>query len=188
MAQINTTRYIILGLLSHESMSGYDMKKRIEVSVSHFWNVGYSQIYPTLAELEKDGLITKQSADVSKGPQRYIYAITEAGRQSLTDWLLLPEEKEHTRYEILVKLFFGAGLPAQYNRQRIEAFRQRYQQPRAMMAQFGEDLAGIAEQSPDHLNYYITVLFGEYVYDAYLKWADEALRLLGGTETGPEKE
>jgi len=188
MAQVNTTRYIILGLLSHESMSGYDMKKHIEVSVSHFWNVGYSQIYPTLAELEKDALIIKQSADVSKGPRRYIYAITEAGRQSLADWLRLPEEKEHTRYEILVKLFFGAGLPTQNNRQRIEAFRQRYQQPRAMMAQFGEELLRVAEQSPDHLNYYITVLFGEYVYDAYLRWADEALRLLDCAKSEPEKE
>ncbi len=188
MAQVNTTRYIILGLLSHESMSGYDMKKRIEISVSHFWNVGYSQIYPTLAGLEKDGLVTKQNADVSKGPQRYIYAITETGRQSLMDWLRLPEEKEHTRYEILVKLFFGAGLPAQYNRQRIAAFRQRYEQQHTMMTQFKEELAQITEQSPDHLNYYITVLFGEYVYDAYIKWADEALRLLGGATGGPEKE
>ena len=32
--------------------------------------------------------------------------------------------------------------------------------------------------SPDHLYYYLTVLFGEKVYSAYLEWADEATDLL----------
>jgi DNA-binding PadR family transcriptional regulator len=179
MAQINTTRFIILGLLSHEAMSGYDMKKRIELSVSHFWNVGFSQIYPTLAELEKDGHITKQSAEASKGPQRYVYAITDAGRQALTDWLLLPEEKEYTRYEILLKLFFGARLPKDVTCRRISSFRERYDGQREQMAAFKANLEQHMGQSPDHLNFYLTAMFGEYIYDAYVRWADEALRLLG---------
>jgi DNA-binding PadR family transcriptional regulator len=182
MPQVNTTRFILLGLLSHESMSGYDMKKRIELSVSHFWNVGFSQIYPTLAELEKDGHITKEDAAVSKGPQRYIYAITDTGRQALHDWLLLPDEKEYTRYEILLKLFFGARLPEDITERRINSFRQRHSEQRELMARFKADLKQHMGQSPDHLNYYLTVLFGEYIYDAYVKWADEALQLLGGPE------
>ena len=44
MAKDNTTRYIILGLLNHEPLSGYDMKKQIDIMVSQFWNVGYIQI------------------------------------------------------------------------------------------------------------------------------------------------
>jgi DNA-binding PadR family transcriptional regulator len=178
MAQANNTRYIILGLLSHEAMSGYDMKKRMELSVSHFWNVGFSQIYPTLAELEADGLITKEDAAVSKGPRRHLYAITDAGRRALTYWLLLPEEKEYTRYEILLKLFFGASLPRPITRRRIESFLHRYEPQREQMAAFKDDLTQHMAQSPDHLNFYLTALFGEYIYDAYVKWADEALRLL----------
>ena len=188
MAKVNTTRFIILGLLSHENLSGYDMKKRIEAAVSHFWNVGFSQIYPTLAQLEKDGLITKQGAEVSKGPQRHIYAITEAGRQSLREWLLLPEEKEYTRYEILLKLFFGAQLPKKNTLQRIGTFRVRHQHKRDMMALFKTELAGILHDNPDHLNYYITVLFGEYIYDAYIRWADEATRLIECSGAANEKE
>ncbi len=188
MAKVNTTRYIILGLLSHESLSGYDMKKRIETSVSHFWNVGYSQIYPALAELLSDGMIFMSGIVSSGGPQKHVYTITEAGRQSLHEWLLLPAEKEYTRYEILLKLFFGARLPIESTLQRIDAFRSRYQQKLGIMSLFKSELGGLLHDNPDHLNYYITVLFGEYIYDAYIRWADEAAMLLKGSEAGDRKE
>ena len=48
MAQQNTTAYILLGLLSHEPASGYDLKKKIDLMISQFWEVGYGQLYPTL--------------------------------------------------------------------------------------------------------------------------------------------
>jgi hypothetical protein len=68
MAKDNTTKYILLGLLSHEPMSGYDMKKRIDTTISKFWSVGYGQIYPTLNDLEEEGLIKKVFSETSKGP------------------------------------------------------------------------------------------------------------------------
>ncbi len=188
MAKDNTTRYILLGLLSHEPMSGYDMKKRIDGTINQFWSVGYGQIYPTLNGLEEEGLIEKVMSEAAKGPTRNVYAITESGREHLEKWLLLPEEKEYTRYEILLKLFFGGKLDPVSNMQRIEIFRRRFEQDLKMLNLFEEDLKRVMEKDPDHLNYYITVRFGQYVYKAYLDWAQEALHMLGTKQEESEDE
>ncbi len=185
MAKENTTRFILLGLLSHADMSGYDMKKRMDVTVSHFWNVGFGQIYPTLKELNSEGLVEKKEYSSSKGPNRMVYSITEQGRESLSNWLMLPEEKEYTRYELLLKLFFSGRLPVEYSQTRIEAFRARHAQNLFLMEQFANELGAILDAEPDHKYYYLTALFGKYVYQAYLDWAKEAQEML---KAQPEEE
>ena len=182
MAKDNTTRYILLGFLSHEPMSGYDMKKRIDGTVSQFWSVGYGQIYPTLSGLEEEGLIEKVLSESSRGPTRNVYAITPSGREYLKKWLLMPAEKEYVRYEILLKLFFGGKLNPETSMQRIEAFRKRYEQDLNLLNLFEGNLKQVMDQDPDHKNYYVTVRFGQYVYKAYLDWAQEALGMLNATQ------
>lgn len=178
MPKENTTRYIILGLLSHEPMSGYDIKKRVDIILSHFWNVGFGQIYPTLAAMVREGLVLKTAAEAAKGPQKYLYNATDAGRQALRRWLEEPAQKEYTKYEILLKLYFSGSLPANRSIQAIESFRCRQQRNLAMVQSFKRELEAVLDQDADHLHYYLTVLFGECVYGAYLAWADDALRLL----------
>ena len=187
MSKKNTTRYIILGLLNHENMSGYDIKKRIDIMVSHFWSVGYGQIYPTLSEMEREGLIVKCAEVNARGPQKNTYSITEEGRSSLGGWLLLPEEKEYTKYEILLKLFFGSHLPVQNHMDRIAAFQERGLENLKMIRLFKEDLGSVLSKESDHLYYYMTVLFGEHVYSAYVKWADEAMELLKAAKESENK-
>lgn len=189
MPKENTTRFIILGLLNHESLSGYDIKKKIDGMISYFWDVGYNQIYPSLAALEKEGFVSKTVEKGGKGPRRHVYSITDAGRKLLGDWLLLPEEKEYTKYGILLKLFFSGGTPAPSNARRIRNFQDRHRKNLEMIRLFKADLEKVLDQGDDHLYYYITVLFGEYVYEAYLAWAEEALRLLSaGAQAENEEE
>ena len=133
MPKENTTRYVILGLLSHEPLSGYDIKKQVDIIVSHFWNVGFGQIYPTLKELEREELVSKTTAAQGKGPQRYVYAATEAGREALASWLKQPAQKEYTKYEILLKLYFSGGLPVIHSVQAIDDFKVRQQQNLGML-------------------------------------------------------
>lgn len=178
MAKENTTVYIILGLLNHEDLSGYDIKKRTDYMISSFWEIGYGQIYPTLGKLEKDGLVTKRISEETKGPERNLYSITETGREVLTEWLKLPEQKEYTKYEILLKLFFGNLVPMEDSTKRIDAFRVRHVENLKVIEMFKANLERVLGEEQDHLFYYITVLFGERIYKAYLEWADEALKLL----------
>jgi DNA-binding PadR family transcriptional regulator len=178
MAQKNTTAYIILGLLAHKDSSGYDLKKEIDHMISRFWDVGYGQLYPTLKMLEKEGSITGAPTLSEKGPDRIVYAITDAGKQKLIDWLSLPNEKEYIRYEILLKLFFGNLSSPVITIKRIEAFQKQHEEDLQLIRSYKANLESVFEENRDHLYYYLTVLFGEHIYKAYLEWADEALAFI----------
>ncbi|MEC0170876.1 PadR family transcriptional regulator [Paenibacillus graminis] len=180
MPKENTTVYIILGLLNHEDLSGYDIKKKIDVMISGFWEVGYGQIYPTLAKLVAEELVIKHKGTGSKGPEKNIYSITDKGRELLKEWVMLPEQKEYTKYEILLKLFFGSLVPDESNLARIEDFKERHIQNLQLIQLFKGNLERVLHTEKDHLYFYLTVLFGEHVYKAYLDWADEAKVLLAG--------
>ncbi len=177
MAKENTTVYAILGLLTHEAMSGYDIKKRIDMSISKFWDMGYGQIYPTLKAMEKDGDVTKKAA-AGKGPDRLVYSITGAGRAKLAAWLADPAQKEYVKYEILLKLFFGSLLPVEENIRKINDFRSRSERNLKTMELFRENLEQVLGESADHPYYLLTVLFGIHAFRAYMDWADEAVKVL----------
>lgn len=95
---------VILGLLSHEELTGYEIKKRIDTSLKYFWNASYGSIYPALNDLVNRGLATKRE-DTNSKRNKLIYTITENGRDYLKKWLTLPIEKDELRYETLLKLF-----------------------------------------------------------------------------------
>jgi len=80
---------VLLGLLTIEPMSGYDLGLTIRGSVGYFWNEGYGQIYPNLRKLANDGFV-RCKAERQKGkPDRRIYSITKRGCERLPnpDWI-----------------------------------------------------------------------------------------------------
>ena len=178
MAKENQTRYAILGMLSHEPLSGYDIKKRIEISLSCFWSAGFGQIYPSLGKLEEEKLVTKRIETSENRPSRKIYTITEEGREELKTWLSTPVRQENVRYEILLKLFFGSQIPVESNIQNIAEFRSRNSANLETLKQFEQQLRGALTENKDHIYYLLTVLFGQHVYNAYLTWADQAINML----------
>lgn len=178
MAQINMTAYIVLGLLAHEDSSGYDLKKKIDIMISQFWDVGYGQLYPTLKMLEKEGSITGMPTQSAKGPDRIVYTITDSGKQKLINWLSLPNEREYVRYEILLKLFFG-NLSSPINTvKRVEAFQKQHEKDLQLIRLYKANLESAFQENRDHLYYYLTASFGEHIFRAYLEWADEAIEFI----------
>src|SRR5262249_61796934 len=75
----STTEYAVLGMLAMGPGSGYDLKKRIEGSVAHFWSESYGQIYPILSRLAAEGLIARRLERQKGKPDRHVYSITAAG-------------------------------------------------------------------------------------------------------------
>ena len=61
MANSSQTQFAILGLLQLGPMSGYDLKRTVDESISHFWREGWGRIYPTLQGLEMAGLVAKRT-------------------------------------------------------------------------------------------------------------------------------
>ncbi|WP_169985373.1 PadR family transcriptional regulator [Microbispora sp. H10836] len=96
-------RIALLGLLTaYGSASGYDLTKAFEKSVAHVWQAGHSQIYPELAKMTADGLVTVE-AEGARG--RKIYAITPEGRAELRAWLVGHDPTGPARNEVALQAF-----------------------------------------------------------------------------------
>jgi len=102
-------KFILLGFLNYQPMTGYQLKQTIDQSTAHFWHAYHSQIYTTLRQLEKDGLVTSQMLQGEGSPDRRLYTIQPAGQQALKDWLdTTQKEASPIKEELLVRLFFSA--------------------------------------------------------------------------------
>ena len=178
MPKYNKTIYAILGLLNHEDMTGYEIKKRIEQSLKYFWSASFGQIYPALKSLEEMAWVICQNQSGQLGPDRISYAITNEGRENLIQWLSIPAEKEQTKYEILLKLFFSGAIKPEVSIQNICDFRDRNAATLKQFNIFKDQLEPIRKVNEDHTYFYLTVLFGEKIQKAYLEWADEAIEIL----------
>jgi len=73
-------RLYLLGLLNETSMHGYELMQALDERFGGTYKPSAGTIYPRLAKLEDEGLVTKL-----KEGRRAVYAITEAGRSELRE-------------------------------------------------------------------------------------------------------
>lgn len=107
--ELSATAYVILGMVSREPRSGYEIKAVVDNTTRFFWAASYGQIYPELKRLSEAGLV--EGIDASRGDRkRTVYAITADGEAELKDWLRRPPETAEMREEGLLKLFFSGAL------------------------------------------------------------------------------
>jgi len=102
----NTLRYIMLGLLWARPLSGYDIKRTFERAIASYWNAGNSQIYTTLKNLHRAGLIEVEIVVQTSRPNRKVYRLTATGEQEVSRWLQEKVPERFTKDEFLTKLFF----------------------------------------------------------------------------------
>ena len=120
MARKNKTRFAILGILSLEPMSGYEIRKFVKASIGYFWHESYGQIYPVLKEMESEGLLGSKSEIHEKGSEKKTYSLTKEGKKELRSWLGKPVEAHPYRNELLLKLFFGRQMTPKENIAHLE--------------------------------------------------------------------
>jgi PadR family transcriptional regulator AphA len=174
----NTTKFVLLGLLSRRPLTGYDIKKTVETRLDYIWDLSNGQIYPTLRTLEKNHLITKKIENRENGPTRKIYTITDEGKKELCKWLTIPPRPEINRYEMLLKLIFGDQASKETNTKHIQEFRARNTKLLEVMKQFGKNLDSLPEQTEEAFYVRLTVLLGKKISSASIEWAEIALQLL----------
>ena len=106
-------KHALLGILSFEPMTGYELKQFFDSSVQHFWNAELSQIYPTLKSLEESGFVDMRVEVQQNRPNRKIYAITDEGRAEFDRWFRAPQPPADLRDPFLIKVFFGTEVPVE---------------------------------------------------------------------------
>ena len=169
--------YVILGLLSHEDLTGKKNKKRMDTSLKYFWGASFGSIYPALSDLVERGLASKRNG-AENGRNKLIYSITEEGKKYLKEWLQIPAERDELRYETLLKLFFGNEAGAAQAISHIDAFQERIEGELPFLIGAAETLRNNIDLDDTHKYYLLTVAFGVKTYRAYLEWCEEAKKLL----------
>jgi PadR family transcriptional regulator, regulatory protein AphA len=152
--------------------TGYDIKQFVDKSTRHFWAASYGQIYPELRRLEEQGLIEGQS-EPTGGRARTVYALTDAGRAALQQWLAPdPDLTFEVRDEGMLKLFFSdIGTPEQRIRN-IRAMREAHERTLAQLSAHEEE----ASQMPEGPR--LTLELGIRLHRGIVAWCESTERRL----------
>lgn len=177
----NKTRYLILGLLSEQPLSGYEIKKLVDSRFAFFWSESFGQIYPELKKLESEGAISmsNEAGKVdSNARDAKKFSITEKGISQLQDWLKEPVEKEVVRYELLLKLYFSNHISSDVMLQHIREFQITHRKQQGLFKKFQEELERNMDIHENHKEVLMVLSFGQKVWKAYDEWCEEMVRIL----------
>lgn len=159
------TKTLCLAVLQAAPASGYEIKKTLESGpLSHFQEISFGAIYPALARLADEGLITGRTQAQDKRPDKKVYSLTPTGRDRLVDTLLQPPAPDRVRSDFLMILFLSDLLPQDYVIEIIDARTAELEKEAELMSAYDLD-----EESPAH----------RFVHDfglAYYRFAADWLR------------
>jgi PadR family transcriptional regulator, regulatory protein AphA len=171
--------YAVLASLAQEPRSGYDIAQWFAYVTRHFCAFGHSSIYPTLADLEQQGLVTYTEIPSEQGPTRKVYRLTPEGGSALLDWVAEPAADAEVRDEQLLKALCYGFIPAERAAELLRLARARhlerekhYQQ---IVTSAAAAMAADDEASAAALGRWLTARRGVGVQESYVAWCDEAI-------------
>src|SRR5690348_1840187 len=102
---MTTLGYALLSLLACETLSGYDITHHMRERIGNFWHARHSQIYPELARLQEEGLITHVIVEQQDRPDKKMYTITGRGMEQLRQWATQEMDTPAIRDELVLKAY-----------------------------------------------------------------------------------
>ena len=179
MGAKSRTIYIILGMLSIEPMSGYDIRKAIKDSTSFFWSESDGQLYPALAKCVELGYTTFEEVPSDKKLKaKKIYTITEQGAIALKEWLTTEAQPKTQRSEFLLKIFFGANVAIEENIQHLRNKQRELKQKQLFLKRYHQDLKQKNGESKDTIYWLLTLDYGIHQIESSLAWCNNAIKKL----------
>jgi DNA-binding PadR family transcriptional regulator len=165
-----TSTFAILGLLSIAPMSGYDLARAAERSISYFWPISKTHVYSELARLEELGWAEGDQVRQEGLPDKRVFHITIAGERALDQWLLdgkTPDDQYRSPF--LIKLFIGHRVPRSRINEMIEEYRDGAEAERRAL----EQIVGALEAEPKAAYPRAGALLGLRMAEAAVRWAEE---------------
>jgi PadR family transcriptional regulator AphA len=169
-----TIRNAILGLLSWKPCSGYDLKKMFASSASLYWSGNNNQIYTTLLQLQKQGLVTSTTQTQPSLPAKKVYTLTPQGAAELREWVLSMPQPPELHHLFLVQLAWADQLtPAE-----LDALLQAYAAEVHLQALMQREEARRREAAPSRTprEAYLGHMIMENIvsfYENELRWVEQ---------------
>lgn len=118
-------RTLCLSILFEGEATGYDIRQLcVDGECSYFIEASFGSIYPALAKLEEEDLVTSRTEQQRGKPAKKVYAITEAGRSAFADELAGPLGEDMFRSPFLLFARFAHILPRDLVETRANQFLQ----------------------------------------------------------------
>ncbi|GAC40884.1 DUF4180 domain-containing protein [Paenibacillus popilliae] len=180
--------YAVLGILSYEPMTGYDLKKIIQESPFMYWSGNSNQIYKALVELSDKGFVTNEVRHQESLPSKKIYTITKEGLEALKDWVLSSPEPCEFKKPFLVQLAWSKQL----NSNELDALLTDYENQIKMQMMIQQDSKQKMIFSPKRTLLEATVwdLIHENITLSYtneLKWIQNVRDIISGIENEADR-
>jgi DNA-binding PadR family transcriptional regulator len=163
-------------------MTGYEIARSFDQSLSYFWHASHQQIYRELARLNKDGLVVYRSVAQSGKPDKKRYSLTSSGRAALRKWVVAETPPQRPRYDLLVKLMAGLLV----NKAGLEREITRVQTETAVYLQQLRLMDGECRKQPLVTGYdsglYLALRRGLLLVEAQTVWLEEVKQFLSKGE------
>ncbi|WP_238483725.1 PadR family transcriptional regulator [Anaerosporobacter faecicola] len=170
------TRYVLLGLLQEEELSGYELKQIIDRRMIFFWQESYGQIYPELKLLQEEGLIEEVvPEETTSKREKTRYRITQAGMQCIKEWLAKENEKDTARSEFLLKLYMSQNSDQEVMRGHITNFMKQAEKQLEFFQQCHSQLTNCLEVHENHRQIVDVLNLGIGQQKLYIAWCKELL-------------
>ncbi len=175
--------HAILAFVQFEPMSGYDLKKYFDQSVTHFWSATQSHIYKSLDRLLQEGWVEVDRVEQENRPDRKVYHITPAGAEELHSWLAFPRPLQPTRHDWLIQVFFAHWLS---NEEIVHLLEARAAAIRELLDTYGTEVQENIDRNHERVGverardlWQMTLDYGITMHQAELGWLEDAIRQAG---------
>ena len=175
---MRTLKYAILGLLSQNSMTGYELMKQFESTLAEFWYAKHSQIYPELKKLTEEGCVSYDIQISGVSLEKKLYTITELGRVEFLGWLAAETELESTPKDVSrLKIFFSNALSPEA---RTQLFKDQLRQHHSRLLHLKQNQAkfsAIPSKNCDAFGDYLVLLGAIMREETHCRWLEKCLEL-----------
>lgn len=176
--------HAILGILTYGPITGYDLKKIFDKSISQVWAASLSQIYRELSGLEKKGYVSSSIQKQEDRPDKKIYKITQQGRNVFSRWLSdFPEKLSFPkRDEFMLRIFFGSRLEKDQLINEFERFISQKKKHLETLKEIEKSFDTCSSQfnvesaEKEELFWHLTIKRGQMTLEILIKWAEESIK------------
>ena len=172
----------ILGFLSYQSMTGYDLAKAFSSSVRFFWYAQTSQIYLELNKLEKKEFVTCEIIIQTEKPSKKLYSITPKGKDEFLRWLSQENDElsKGNKNAFLMKIFFSGCRPPKECIDMLSDFINDCSQYKSEMQQIPGSIGqyGNLVGSEQKLYWELSADFGYCYIQMCIDWAKRSIKKL----------
>ena len=177
--QLSPTSFAILGLLSIQPFTTYELAQQMDRTLSWFWPRAASMIYEEPKKLVTAGLATSQITFTGKR-RSTVYEITDVGRAALREWLETPAAGMRMEFEAMIKVAFADAGDVTQLRAAVREIRVDAEARVAELLSRSAQYATTGGPFPDRLP--IVAITGELLmgqYQALVRWARWAEDAIG---------